>query len=604
MTRSGASRRRWCRATCASRWPSASAPTARSSRPLDAASVDARHRRRARRRASRRSPSACIIAYANPVHEQAIGARLRAELPGRFVSLSTEVLPEIREYERTSTTVVNAYVGPPVRHYLSAMIGQLAAGRRQGPPARHAVHRRHAVGRRAPPTGRPRSSSAGPPPASSARASSARAARLRQHHHLRHGRHDRQGLADRARRCSHVRASTRSAAACRRSSPLMKRRRLRAQAARHRRRRRSAPAAAASCASTQAAPSRSARESAGAVPGPPATAAAARSRPSPTPTSCWAILNPERACRRHGADRRRRLARRAIAKRIADPLGLDARRGRVRHPSRGQRHHDARGQGASRPIAAATRATSRSSPSAATAAFTRVACARAADPRVVVPPPPACSARSACSSPTSSSTLAAPSLRRIAALSPGPSWSQSLRRRSKGRSPRDWGVRAQTSAFQRRAELRYAGQGFELRAAAEPRSTTGARRARTPFDAEHGRTLRPRASRTYANEVVHLRVVGSVTPRGRRRSRVARSARAIAPVQARQAYFGPQHGLLDTPVLRRAAPSTSKPRAGPAGDRGIRGHHRRAARLQAALDADGNIVIDARQRHERAVMQP
>jgi N-methylhydantoinase A len=42
-------------------------------------------------------------------------------LPGRFLSISHEVLPEIREYERTSTTVVNAYVGPLVSQYLTAL---------------------------------------------------------------------------------------------------------------------------------------------------------------------------------------------------------------------------------------------------------------------------------------------------------------------------------------------------------------------------------------------------------------------------------------------------------------------------------------------------
>ena len=95
-------------------------------RPLDAASLDAAIA--AVRAADVEAIAVCLInAFANPVHEQAIGARLRAELPGRFVSLSTEVLPQIREYERTSTTVVNAYVGPPVKHYLSAMIGQLAS---------------------------------------------------------------------------------------------------------------------------------------------------------------------------------------------------------------------------------------------------------------------------------------------------------------------------------------------------------------------------------------------------------------------------------------------------------------------------------------------
>ncbi|MFT5447322.1 MAG: N-methylhydantoinase A [Gammaproteobacteria bacterium] len=70
----------------------------------------------------------CLInSFANPAHEHQIGERLRAEFPDAFVSLSAEVLPQIREYERTSTTVINAYVGPPVKAYLQAMIAQLSA---------------------------------------------------------------------------------------------------------------------------------------------------------------------------------------------------------------------------------------------------------------------------------------------------------------------------------------------------------------------------------------------------------------------------------------------------------------------------------------------
>jgi len=64
----------------------------------------------------------CLLhAYANPAHEQRIGAVLRAALPECFVTLSSEVLPEMREYERTSTTVVNAYVGPVVSRYLRSL---------------------------------------------------------------------------------------------------------------------------------------------------------------------------------------------------------------------------------------------------------------------------------------------------------------------------------------------------------------------------------------------------------------------------------------------------------------------------------------------------
>ena len=68
----------------------------------------------------------CFLhAYANPVHERQAGAMLTAALPDRFISLSCDVLPEIREYERTSTTVINAYLGPPVRSYLRSLAERL-----------------------------------------------------------------------------------------------------------------------------------------------------------------------------------------------------------------------------------------------------------------------------------------------------------------------------------------------------------------------------------------------------------------------------------------------------------------------------------------------
>jgi N-methylhydantoinase A len=95
-------------------------------RPLEEPSLDGVIT--ALREASVEAVAVCLInAFANPSHEQRIGERLRAELPGCFISLSTDVLPQMREYERTSTTVVNAYVGPPVKSYLSAMIERLAS---------------------------------------------------------------------------------------------------------------------------------------------------------------------------------------------------------------------------------------------------------------------------------------------------------------------------------------------------------------------------------------------------------------------------------------------------------------------------------------------
>jgi N-methylhydantoinase A len=70
----------------------------------------------------------CLLhSYANPLHEQQIAASVRAALPGLPVSVSHEILPEIGEYPRTSTTVVNAYVQPVIRAYLTALSARLEA---------------------------------------------------------------------------------------------------------------------------------------------------------------------------------------------------------------------------------------------------------------------------------------------------------------------------------------------------------------------------------------------------------------------------------------------------------------------------------------------
>ena len=67
-----------------------------------------------------------INAYADPRHELRVAEILREELGGGvYVSRSSDVLPEIREYERTSTTVVNAYIAPTVRRYLSSLVERL-----------------------------------------------------------------------------------------------------------------------------------------------------------------------------------------------------------------------------------------------------------------------------------------------------------------------------------------------------------------------------------------------------------------------------------------------------------------------------------------------
>ena len=66
-----------------------------------------------------------IHSYRNPDHERRVGEIVRQRLPDVYCSLSVDVLPEIREYERTSTTVINSYLGPIVKTYLDSLVAQL-----------------------------------------------------------------------------------------------------------------------------------------------------------------------------------------------------------------------------------------------------------------------------------------------------------------------------------------------------------------------------------------------------------------------------------------------------------------------------------------------
>ena len=64
----------------------------------------------------------CFIhSYADPTHEEKVGELIKAEFPHVAVSLSSTVQPEIREYERASTTVANAYTQPKTRDYLGRL---------------------------------------------------------------------------------------------------------------------------------------------------------------------------------------------------------------------------------------------------------------------------------------------------------------------------------------------------------------------------------------------------------------------------------------------------------------------------------------------------
>jgi N-methylhydantoinase A len=73
------------------------------------------------------SIAVCFLhSYLNPVHELAAVERLMKELPDASVSRSSDVLPQIKEYERVSTTIVNAYVEPVVRRYLTNLERRLS----------------------------------------------------------------------------------------------------------------------------------------------------------------------------------------------------------------------------------------------------------------------------------------------------------------------------------------------------------------------------------------------------------------------------------------------------------------------------------------------
>lgn len=74
------------------------------------------------RNAGVESIAVCLLySFLLPDHERRIGEILREELPDAYVSLSSEILPEFREFERLSTVVTNAYLGPVVQDYLARL---------------------------------------------------------------------------------------------------------------------------------------------------------------------------------------------------------------------------------------------------------------------------------------------------------------------------------------------------------------------------------------------------------------------------------------------------------------------------------------------------
>ena len=89
-------------------------------RSLDDSSIDA-----AVEQVKQSGAEACAVgllfAFLNPEHERRVGAALQAALPDVFISLSSSVQPEFREFERLSTTVLNAYLQPLVTRYMTRL---------------------------------------------------------------------------------------------------------------------------------------------------------------------------------------------------------------------------------------------------------------------------------------------------------------------------------------------------------------------------------------------------------------------------------------------------------------------------------------------------
>jgi N-methylhydantoinase A len=65
-----------------------------------------------------------LFSFRDPTHEQLVTEEVRRRLPGAYIVASHEVAPEFREYERASTTAVDAYLGPVLARYLSSLAGR------------------------------------------------------------------------------------------------------------------------------------------------------------------------------------------------------------------------------------------------------------------------------------------------------------------------------------------------------------------------------------------------------------------------------------------------------------------------------------------------
>ena len=142
----------------------------------------------------------CFLhSYLNDAHERRAAEIVGARLPHVYLSTSSGVLPEFREFERFSTTAINAYVGPRMERYLDRLLGSAVRARADRAAVHHSLERRTDVGGDGPAI-----SGALLPVGSGGRRRGRRGGRARgrlcQPDHVRCRRHLDRRVADRARR--------------------------------------------------------------------------------------------------------------------------------------------------------------------------------------------------------------------------------------------------------------------------------------------------------------------------------------------------------------------------------------------------------------------
>ena len=103
------------------------APDGAVRRPLELDGLDEQLERQLE--AGVESVAVCLLhSYANPGHEQALAEHIHARFPDLYLTLSSEVLPRFREYERASTTAISAYLTPQIDRYIHALERSLQKG--------------------------------------------------------------------------------------------------------------------------------------------------------------------------------------------------------------------------------------------------------------------------------------------------------------------------------------------------------------------------------------------------------------------------------------------------------------------------------------------